>query len=393
MSLKVYNAGTTSSPFGDFLTPIDGSMVSSSIAVTGWVLDDVGVDSLKIYINNGQTYIGDAVFVEGARPDLEGAYPDYPQNYQAGWGYMLLTNFLPGGGNGVYTLTAKATDVEGKEVSLGNKTITVDNENAVKPFGAIDTPLQGGSASGSSFKNQGWVLTPQPNKVPENGSTIDVYVDGVKMGNPQYNIARSDIADYFPGYANSGGPAAIFTFDTTAYGNGIHSIYWIAVDNAGNADGIGSRFFLIQNSGSNRNPNRALNMIRHVPGTGLNNLENLSVNFDSPVKILKGYGKNEEQHEIYPDNSGLINIGIRELERVVIRFPGKGAQIAGYMEAGDQFRPLPVGSTFDTGTGTFSWQPGPGFFGDYELVFIAKAQNGEITGRHIRITIYPRYTK
>jgi hypothetical protein len=120
-------------------------------------------------------------------------YSSYPQNYQGGWGYMLLTNFLPGGGNGVYTLSA----------------ITVDNANAVKPFGAIDTPAQGGSASGKSFVNQGWLLTPMPNKIPEDGTTIDVYVDGKKLGHPHYNYTRPDIAGYFPGYANSGGPAAL----------------------------------------------------------------------------------------------------------------------------------------------------------------------------------------
>ena len=108
---------------------------------------------------------------------MEQAFPGYPKNYQAGWGYMLLTNFLPNSGNGTFILYAKATDLEGHEVTLGTKTIHCDNANAVKPFGAIDTPPQGGTANGSSFTNLGWVLTPQPNSIPTDGSTINVFVD------------------------------------------------------------------------------------------------------------------------------------------------------------------------------------------------------------------------
>ena len=99
--LTVKDSSQEVPPFGSFDTPIHGSTVRSSIAVTGWALDDIEVDSVKIYRQEGGdlVYIGDAVFVEGARPDVETAYPDYPFNYKAGWGYMLLTNFLPNHGN------------------------------------------------------------------------------------------------------------------------------------------------------------------------------------------------------------------------------------------------------------------------------------------------------
>ena len=59
---------------------------------------------------SGLVYIGDAVLVEGARPDVEAAYPDYPDNYKAGWGYNLLTNGLPNQGNGTFTTDAKPAD-------------------------------------------------------------------------------------------------------------------------------------------------------------------------------------------------------------------------------------------------------------------------------------------
>jgi hypothetical protein len=246
----LFGTASTSPPFGSFDTPLDGSTVMSSVPVTGWALDDVGVESVKIYMQeNGRlAYIGDAVFVEGARPDIELQYPDYPNSNRAGWGYTLLTYFLPNGGNGTYTLHAIATDVEGNEVTLGTKTFTCDNANAVKPFGNIDTPTQGGEASGSSYRVQGWALTPQPNKIPEDGSTMNVFVDGVNLGHPTYNIYREDIAALFPGYANSNGAGWYLDFDTTSYANGVHTIYLTATDDAGNTDGIGSRFFTIQNT-------------------------------------------------------------------------------------------------------------------------------------------------
>jgi hypothetical protein len=246
----LFGTASTSPPFGAFDTPIDGSTVRSSVPVTGWALDDVGVESVKIYRgeNGSLVYIGDAVFVEGARPDIELQYPDYPNNSKAGWGYMLLTYFLPNGGNGTYTLHAIATDVEGREVTLGIKTIFCDNANAVKPFGNIDTPAMGGTASGSNYIIQGWALTPPPNKIPEDGSTLNVYVDGVNLGHPTYNIYREDIAALFPGYNNSDGAVWYFYLDTTAYENGVHTTYLTATDDAGNTDGIGSRFFTIQNS-------------------------------------------------------------------------------------------------------------------------------------------------
>jgi hypothetical protein len=242
-------SGTKSEPFGYFDTPVDGSTISSSIPVTGWALDDIGVESVKIYREQGKKliFIGDAIFVEGARPDVAAAYPGYPNNTKAGWGYMMLTNLLPNNGNGIFTLHAIATDSEGNTSTLGTKTITVDNANAIKPFGAIDTPTQGGTATGNSFINWGWVLTPQPNQIPTDGSTINVFVDGLNLGNPVYNIYRADIANLFPSYANSDGAVGYFLLDTTAFSNNVHTISWVARDNAGNIDGIGHRYFTVYN--------------------------------------------------------------------------------------------------------------------------------------------------
>jgi hypothetical protein len=357
------------------------------VPVTGWALDDICVESIEIYRedNGSLAYIGDAVFVEGARPDVELMYPDYPMNDRAGWGYMMLTNFLPNGGNGTYTLHAVATDAEGNEVTLGTKTITVDNANAVKPFGAIDTPPQGGTASGTDFRNQGWVLTPQPNAIPTDGSTINVFVDGVEPGHPTYNVYRADIATLFPGYANSDGAMAYFDFDTTAYANGVHTIYWTASDDAGNTDGIGSRFFTIENIGSPVEKTKS--RIQQQPGFKFEHIHQLPHQTRVPIKIKKGFRKDIEAATIPVDNSGVTPIEINQLERIELQISEDSLVIAGYMVVGEQLRPLPPGSTLDAKTGTFHWITAPGFSGQYHLVFVVKDQNGKLTRKDIIVKI------
>ncbi len=250
VDVRVQVRPTTYPPIGEIAPTICcWPSVQGTVPVTGWALDDVEVESVGIY--NDTKYLGDAVFVEGARPDIQRTYPDYPLSNRAGWTYDLVTNLLPNGGNGPYDISARATDAEGKMFVLGTLWIYCDNAEAVKPFGALDTPTQGGEASGSAYRSQGWVLTPTPNKIPEDGSTINVFIDGINAGHANYNVYRADIATLFPGYANSSGAMAYFDFDTTAYENGVHTISWSVADNAGNSEGIGSRYFTIQNPPSN----------------------------------------------------------------------------------------------------------------------------------------------
>ncbi|MCP4215433.1 MAG: hypothetical protein GY765_12300, partial [bacterium] len=236
-------------PFGSFDSPISGSTVSASIAVTGWALDDTAVSGVKIYYENAGSlvYVGDAIFVEGARPDVLAAYPTTPNASSAGWGYMLLSYFLPNQGNGDFTFHAIASDGDGNSVTLGTTTVTINNSESVTPFGAIDTPAQGGTVSGSRYLVSGWALTPPPNSIATNGSTINVLVDDKIVGHPTYNRNRPDVAGLFPGYTNSSGAGGIFYLDTTDLTDGIHTIAWSVVDNAGNSAGIGSRYFKVDN--------------------------------------------------------------------------------------------------------------------------------------------------
>jgi hypothetical protein len=346
-------AVTPSSPTGSFDTPASGtSGIAGAIAVTGWALDNIEVVKVDIWREpvggepSGLIYIGDAVFSSGARSDVEAASPNTPFNYRGGWGYLLLTNFLPnnggttGGGNGTYKLHAIAHNKAGTAVDLGTHTINVDNAHATKPFGSIDTPGQGGTASGAAFINFGWALTQNPYFIPTDGSTLTVQVDGVAVGRPTYNNFRADIASVFPGLANSGGAVGFYYIDTTLLTNGVHTLAWVVYDNAGRGDGIGSRYFTVFNSGG---------------GVAIQDTSPSDSLADAnPMPLASALPSRDRKEAV---------VQIQELDRIEINL---GA-VRGYLNVNGERRPLPIGSTLLNGI--FYWQPGPGFLGVFQLNF------------------------
>jgi len=230
------------------------------------------------------------------------------------------------------------------------------------------------------------VLTPQPNTVPTDGSTITVYVDGVELGHPVYNRYRADIAALFPGYNNSGGAVGYFYFDTTGYENGVHTIAWSAADDAGNIDGIGSRYFAVRNlPGMGRGAKKT--------GDGRQRTEDgkcfaeIPVDYYGAVGVINGYKTNVEPQAMYPDDKGTITVEIEELDRVEIHFFES-------LQKGESrifnVSPLPIGSTLDRGKGIFYWAAGPGFVGDYPFVFIEETPNGKMI-TNIIIRILPKF--
>ncbi len=182
-----------------------------------------------------QIFVGFAVFIDGARPDVQAAIRPIPLNSRAGWGFMVLTNMLPNQGNGTYQFFVYAHDRDGHTTLLGTRTMTCANASATKPFGAIDTPTQGGPASGTSFVNFGWALTPQPKMIPIDGSTITVLVDGAPSGRRTTTTCARTSRRCSPGSRTRRGNGAVgfSIIDTTTLTNGLHTISWTVTDNRG----------------------------------------------------------------------------------------------------------------------------------------------------------------
>jgi hypothetical protein len=252
VEVAVDNPQPPAPPFGVIDTPSEGALVSGAMQLTGWALDDTAVTRVAIYRDPaageaGRIYIGDATFVEGSRPDVAAFFPAYPRRTRAGWGLSILTNVLPDGGNGMFTFEAEAHDTVGNIASLGRRTVLADNATSQMPFGTIDTPGQGATVSGTIL-NWAWALTPGTATIPTDGSTIDVLIDNVVVGRPtRFGLHRADIAALFPGYTNSDTALGYYVLDTTTLSNGIHTIAWVVRDDMGRAQGIGSRYFFVQN--------------------------------------------------------------------------------------------------------------------------------------------------
>lgn len=268
-------------PFGFLDSPTEGATgLSGSIAVGGWALDDLAVDRVEIHrlavpidpaaavSPGGLVYLGRALFIAGARPDVLAAYgtgtgtttPLYPQAQRAGWGLLVLTNSLPHltngtatGGQGTFTFVAIAVDLEGRSTELGRRTVMINNDAATVPFGAIDTPAQGGTVPDTtapynnvaSYPVFGWALSPGGVCIATDGSTIDVLVDGVVVGHPTYNLNRADIASGYPGYCNSNGAVGVFYLNASGLSDGLHTLAWRVRDANGRTSEIGSRYFRV----------------------------------------------------------------------------------------------------------------------------------------------------
>ena len=374
--------GPGTNPFGAFDTPADGTTgVVGAIPVTGWALDNIEVTHVDIFREpvTGEPagtliFIGTAVFSADARPDVAALYPTYPFQYRAGWGYQMLTNFLPnsngssGTGNGTYKLHAIAFNKAGFQTDLGTKTITVDNAHATKPFGTIDTPGQGETISGTDFVNFGWALTPQPGMIPVDGSTMTVVIDGQVVGHPTYGNLRADIASLFPGYKNSNGAIGFFHINTTTLANGVHTISWNVFDDLDRGEGLGSRYFTVLNTGGSGGV------------AAMEDAINEPVVASQAVGVRHGLHRNRRPDPVEPDADGGYSVTMEEVGLIELHL---GAASGNMLVAGEAHA-LPTGSTLKGGV--FYWQPGPGFLGEYKMEF-ARPDGTKIP---VRVNIVPK---
>jgi sugar lactone lactonase YvrE len=378
VTLTIVTSTNSAPPFGVFDTPANNSTgLQGSIAVTGWALDDIGVDHVEIWRDvvpgettpvyggggpgNGKIYIANATFVSGSRPDVANRYPGVPLSNRAGWGYLMLTYGLWNQGNGTYKLYAFGFDGDAQFTTLGTKTITVSNATATKPFGTIDTPAQGGTATGT-VQNFGWALTPGPSCSIVNPN-VQVSIDSGALTPVVYGDVRSDVAGAFPGYTNAAAAGAHYTLDTTTLTDGVHTIGWMVTDSCGRADGIGSRFFTVANGSSITVPQAVASM------------SNPSRDF-----VLRRMGGVEtETPASAADGTRVIRLG--QAERIELQLPGSSPYVA---------NGLPLGSSFDAAAGKFYWQPVAGFLGKYDLEFTAGSRTERVrvvVGPPIRMVI------
>jgi hypothetical protein len=396
--------------FGVVDTPVqDSGGVVGALSMTGWALDDVGIERIEIqrscpafmcgFLAGTPYAIGNATIVPDARPDVEALYPGYPAANKAGWGFMILTNMMPDipaqtvtGGVGAFTLYAVAHTVTGERRILGRTVVdqtgtrvTLANDTIAKPFGAIDTPTQGETVGGT-LNNFGWALTPDPGTsvlVPTDGATISVFIDGAAVGTAQYNLCRGTVGSTVPAgvlcnddvstaFRGAGtrfrnldagrGPIGLRSINTTTLSNGLHTLSWGVTDSANRSEGIGSRYFTVLNSAADR----CVSAECEVRGAELLRAPGTSGLRDSVVFARTGFDLLSAYTPLVPDADGVPQVRIPELGRVELQIPGVES---GALIVNGEPRALPIGVGIDRDRGLVTWAPGPGYLGTYPLRF------------------------
>jgi hypothetical protein len=415
VTLNTLTSATAAAPFGAFDTPDNGiTGVAGSIAVTGWALDDVGTTQVRVMRSpvagegTADIFIGYGVFLDGARTDIQATFPSYPLSGRAGWGYLLLTNFLPNTGNGTFTLKAFADDADGHTTLIGSKVITCNNAASLAPFGAIDTPEQGETISGTTL-NFGWVLSPGTARADgAGGGTVNVFVDGANIGAPTGWGARSDIQGLFPidRYSGANNAVAAIALNTTSLTNGGHTISWIVTATSGGAAGVGSRYFTVSNGNLMLDPSSvtastvidarpALDMPR-AAALRMTNPATLTSEVDAaPLDLRAIRGRRGFDLETpladYAAAGGRIVVQAEELDRLELHLADGGRhQYTGYLRAFGGVRPLPVGSALDGTTGLFTWGAGPGFVGSYDLSFVRWSSGRAVARQDVTVVLSPK---
>ncbi len=403
--LSLIPFGQSSSPIGTVDTPLENANgVTGAVPFTGWALDDVqvvgihvcrqplageGLTPQELCGGTTQIYVGSAVLIEGARPDVQAAFPTYPMAGRAGWGFMVLTNMLPNQGNGTYQFSMYAQDQESHFIHLGTRIMTCTNTQATKPFGTIDTPGQGETVSGT-FINFGWALTPQPKIIPVNGSTITVLIDGIARGNVSYNHERADIESLFPGYRNTelaNGAIGFHVVDSRTLSDGLHTISWTVTDSNGVTEGIGSRYFRVSNTTSAASTSLSTSSASStVDGVSASAPMDLT-----PIWGRRGWALDGEWRSYAANSAGRTIVRGEEIDRFELALDVRnGETITGHLRNGERLEPLPAGAHLNPATGRFTWTPGVGFIGNYDVVFVRSLSGRPIARHEVRFALRPK---
>ncbi len=94
------------------------------------------------------------------------------------------------------------------------------------------------------------------------------------------------------------------------------------------------------------------------------------------------------------DVDGTRQVWATERDRVEIRLneaaaarPSDRDEYAAYLLVDGRLRELPNGSSFDPAQGAFYWQPGLGYIGDYDFVFVRTRSEGRRERIPVRVTL------
>jgi hypothetical protein len=211
-------------------SPAPGAVVSGTVTVAGWALDNtsaVGTAISNLQVKVDGTVVGTVTY-GSARPDVCSAYPGRPGCPNVGFTYALNTAaFSPGS----HLLTVSASDSDANPDS-GSWSITI--QVAAPPAVHIDTPASGATVSGM-VTVAGWAID-NTTSVGTAISSIQVKVDGVLVGNATYGLSRPDVCAVYAGRPGCPNVGYTYTLNASALVPGTHALTVIATDSDGTPD-------------------------------------------------------------------------------------------------------------------------------------------------------------
>ena len=174
----------------DFRTCLDYPAASTTVKsdvvyVQGWALHATGIKSAEVFIDNksyGNVQVGIL------REDVAKVYPKYPNGASSGFQGDIN---IAGVSDGNKTVKVIITANDGTTQTI-TRNITVKRLNLVSRS-CLDTPTVNESVS-NTLNIKGWALSSSGTK------TVEVLIDGTKVGTVKAGKSRPDVDRVYPGY-------------------------------------------------------------------------------------------------------------------------------------------------------------------------------------------------
>jgi hypothetical protein len=213
--------------------------------VQGYALSEQQISRVDLYVDDQFQHSAN---INIPRIDVIEIYPDWEgiQNKKPGFSTGFLASRFS---NGPHTIHVVVTTGENQQITIGRRTVIVDNTLNQAPFGSVDIPgTDSVYDANGSFPVVGWAAD------TDGIDRIDVWMDGLNMQSAVYGDPRPDVGNAFPDL-----PAAQFSgfvahVDTTRVQDGVHTLTIRATDRKGLTRTIATRNVQTFNSTNNLRP-------------------------------------------------------------------------------------------------------------------------------------------
>lgn len=201
----------------DKISQDEGSNHKAILSIKGWSIDFSGVEKVEIYIDG--KYVQDAK-INGSRPDVQTAYPDYINSGKSGFEAVVDVNSLS---EDYHSVKIRSIGKDGTKTDV-DTSIRIINP---KPRIYVDNLKQVLNSSKNSVVLNGWALHKSGVK------NVNVYIDGEYSGAANYGSIRADVKAAFPIYPNADKSGYSYEVSANNLSQGSHDI---TIEVVGNDD-------------------------------------------------------------------------------------------------------------------------------------------------------------